>query len=363
MNRNRWDRSTLWLLVVGLWLAGACSAAVAAESHGALHPSMSVWEPYLGTWEIDATWSGGQPLWSRGVYEPAMDGRFVRVKTYVRDGDGPVYLRYDSMIGAGDEPGTFTIHNFIYDGKIQRADYSVGESGSLHTRWSSGESEIKERLDSLSPTEIRWQVWAGKAGAEDWTRLMDGTWHKIDGDGETTGDKEASTDATSAGTAGSRPIDASLFVASGPEVRGFELEETMAVPPADVFAAFTDADAFVAAYGPQSETLKAAVELAIGGRYEWLFDGEVGSNGCQVLAYAPGRMVAFTWSAPPEHGALRDVRTWVVVQLDPTPEGTAVRLGHWGFGDGAEWDDTVTYFKNAWAYVLGTLKNNLEATD
>lgn len=369
MDRNRWASTLvwIWIVVVSVGVGFGVEATPRQEEapmpagDSALHPSMAAWEPYLGTWEIDAEWAGGGALWSRGVYVPFMDGRFVRVKTYVRDGDGPIYLRYDSVIGVGDEPGTFTIHNFIHDGKVQQADYTASDDGSLHTRWAMGETEIKERLDILSPTEIRWQVWTGGNGSEEWARAMDGTWRLTKAFEEGLEDKEMKN--ASGAPKGTRPVDSGLFVGSGPDVRGFELEETFAASPADVFAAFSDGDAFVAAYGPERDALKASIDLAIGGRYEWLFDGEVGSNDCQVLAFAPGRMIAFTWNAPPQHGALRDLRTWVVVQTDAAPGGTAVRLGHWGFGDGAEWDETETYFKAAWAHVLGTLKKNLEAAD
>ena len=30
-----------------------------------------------------------------------------------------------------------------------------------------------------------------------------------------------------------------------------------------------------------------------GGRYEWLWDGKMGSNDCQVLSFIPNRMISF----------------------------------------------------------------------
>lgn len=340
-------------LAVGLSLS--VGTASAEDEVAGLHESLAAWESFLGTWEIDATWTGGNKLWSKGEYRPVMGGRFINIKTWVRDGDGPMYLRYESMLGAGAEDGTFTAHNFVHDGKYQTADYRL-EDGALVTAWEMGGTKIRERLTPSSETETRWQVWMQPPGSEDWMPMMDGTWRKVSAAGtedSEPGEKMAQQQI--------RDIDSSLFVASGPGVRGFELEETFAAPAADVFSAFSDGEAFKAAYGPEREALVAAVDLAVGGRYEWLFDGKVGSNGCQVLSYAPGRMVSFTWNAPPQLEGLRDLRTWVVVQLDPTPGGTAVRLGHWGFGDGADWDEAETYFKEAWAYVLGTLKKNLEA--
>ena len=154
-------------------------------------------------------------------------------------------------------------------------------------------------------------------------------------------------------------IDAGLFVAAGMQVRRFEVVQEIAASPERVFAAFTDPAAFVQAYGPDRSELRAEIDLAIGGKYEWLFDGEMGSNGCQVLAYVPDRMLAFSWNAPPEQAASRARRTWVVVELESTGEGTRVRLTHLGFGEGSEWDETFAYFQRAWPLVLATFEKNL----
>ncbi|MEM1414217.1 MAG: SRPBCC domain-containing protein [Myxococcota bacterium] len=156
-------------------------------------------------------------------------------------------------------------------------------------------------------------------------------------------------------------IDESLFVASGMDVARFEVEERIAAPPERIFAAFATAAGFVDAFGPEREALVAHIDLAIGGRYEWLFDGAVGSNGCQVLSYLPGRMISFSWNAPPTQPAQRAKRTWVVVELAPEDGGTHVRLTHLGFGPGPAWETTRAYFEEAWPHVVATMKANLEA--
>ena len=48
------------------------------------------------------------------------------------------------------------------------------------------------------------------------------------------------------------------------------------------------------------------VDLRIGGPYEWFLDGPAdergyrGSQGSRVLAFLPGRMLAFAWTFPPD---------------------------------------------------------------
>lgn len=159
-----------------------------------------------------------------------------------------------------------------------------------------------------------------------------------------------------------QPIEPSTFDASGPGVRHFVKTAIIAAPVERVYAAWTDPDFFPTAYDPENDRLRANIELAIGGAFEWLWDGELGSNGCQVLSYVPDRMVSFSWNAPPSQPASRAKHTWVVVEFAPTASGeTKVTLTHLGFGEAEHWDETYDYFAKAWPYVLDKFRQNLEA--
>ena len=325
-----------------------------AERH--LHERLAPLEGFLGTWELDAAWSSGAKLWSKAEYRPVLGGQFVEVKTWVRDGDGPVYLRYQSYLGIDAEGGVMA-RNFNHDGTTKNVDYKMPEPGTLVTEWSMGETSIRERYEPTSAETARWQVWMRPAsGDAEWTQVMDGTWKRIEKRIDLPIDNQPATSEDSP----VRPIDSNQFVAAGPDVRSIELSRDFKAPVESVYAAFTDAVAFKKAYGPQNDALAAHIDLAIGGRYEWLFDGQVGSNGCQVLSYLPNRMLSFTWNAPPTQAEQREKRTWVVVDFQESGDGTAVTLTHLGFGDGPGWDETQAYFENAWDYVLTTLKGNLD---
>jgi len=158
-----------------------------------------------------------------------------------------------------------------------------------------------------------------------------------------------------------RPIDTDLFDAAGIDVRSFVKEVTIEAPVEAVYAAWTDGERFRRAYDAERSELSARIDLAIGGRYEWLWDGEIGSNGCQILSYIPNRMVSFSWNAPPSQPESRDKRTWVVVEFEPTSTGaTHVCLAHLGFGAAPHWDETFDYFSKAWEHVLQQFRKGLE---
>ncbi len=168
----------------------------------------------------------------------------------------------------------------------------------------------------------------------------------------------------------SQPIDTSLFV-NGETTTHFTVEAVINAPVELVYRAWTDGDAFKAAYGPEREELRADIDLTIGGRYEWLWDGVIGSNGCQVLSFIPGRMVSFSWNAPPTEPESRTLRTWVVVEFSPTEDrpigdsatedgGTHIRLTHLGIGEAEHWQETRAYFQDmAWPHVLQQFRQNL----
>lgn len=155
------------------------------------------------------------------------------------------------------------------------------------------------------------------------------------------------------------PIDDSLFVGSGHDVRRIVVERLMPASPDEVWAAWTTEDGWKAAYGPDRPELRANIELAPGGRYEWLFDGRIGSNDCQVLSYLPPRMLSFSWNAPVTQPLSRAYRTWVVVEIEPVDQDhSLVRTTQLGFGEGKHWDETLAYFEQGWAHVLEQMASN-----
>ena len=102
----------------------------------------------------------------------------------------------------------------------------------------------------------------------------------------------------------------------------------------------------------------ANIDLRIAGSYEIEFladapKGSRGSESCKVLAFVPERMLAFTWNAPPNFGALRFQHTWVVLEFEKlSASSTRLHFVHAGFGTGDKWADVHGYFDKAWDRVL-----------
>jgi uncharacterized protein YndB with AHSA1/START domain/predicted enzyme related to lactoylglutathione lyase len=159
-----------------------------------------------------------------------------------------------------------------------------------------------------------------------------------------------------------------VSVARGGSPRRIDRETTIPVEPDAAYAMWTSSAAIARWLVPESR-----VELRIGGAYELIFlPPEMaptrGSEGCRILSYLPGEMLSFTWNAPPELPATRDLRTIVVVRFDPARGGTRVRLTHHGWpeqgweGDDGQWPATFAYFEVAWTRVIEALEGHFAPT-
>ena len=158
-------------------------------------------------------------------------------------------------------------------------------------------------------------------------------------------------------------IDTGSIAGTGPDIRSLVKETVVGAQAGEVWAAWTSSEGIASWWNPP----ETRIDLRIGGPFELLFamdqpEGRRGSEGCQFLAYVPGEMVSFTWNAPP-HLPLRESNTWVVVTfIELAPDSTVVRLVHTGFLEGSDWDDYMSYFDDAWGYVLGLLGDHWPAT-
>lgn len=150
----------------------------------------------------------------------------------------------------------------------------------------------------------------------------------------------------------------------GADAPKIEVVRDLDAPPAEVWRIWTTAAGFDEVF-----SVPLACELRPGGKYEILWaptapPGSRGSEGCVVLSFVPERSLSFTWNAPPTFGALRDERTWVVVDLRPLQHGrTRMTITHLGFGEGEEWAKVREYFAAAWASIGTKIQSDLAPTD
>jgi uncharacterized protein YndB with AHSA1/START domain len=142
--------------------------------------------------------------------------------------------------------------------------------------------------------------------------------------------------------------------------RTIRLEKVVKGSVDDVWKTWTTQEGIASFFAPASR-----VEAKVDGAYEMYFapdqpPGNRGGDGNRILAFDPGKMLSFSWNAPPSLPEARKQRTHVVVRLKTVPGGTLVSLTHDGWGEGGEWDKAYSYFSNAWRWVLGMLEYRFE---
>jgi len=110
---------------------------------------------------------------------------------------------------------------------------------------------------------------------------------------------------------------------------------------------------------------KCEIELCPLGNFEIHFfpDNPPGTRGAEnlnVLSLIPGRMLSFTWDAPPLWPEIRKERTYVVIEVQSVDQKSSLlRFSHWGWGEGDDWEAVYDYFQKAWDVVLERLDTRL----
>lgn len=163
-------------------------------------------------------------------------------------------------------------------------------------------------------------------------------------------------------SAASRPNQGELSRAPRNVDQTIALEIVINAPVAKVWQAWTTRDGIRSFFAPDCD-----IDFRVLGKFDILFmpsapPGLRGAEGNLILAIQQGKMLSFTWDAPPNFPEIRKQRTSVVVRFVPLdPNKTKIVFRQTGWGEGEEWNKAHDYFEEAWGkIVLPYLKHSLE---
>lgn len=308
--------------------------------------------PFIGTWEIEATWAWGEALEARNVYAWDLSEGLVLAHTQAKDGDGPWYNRYLTVFAPGDNEDELTTHTFVYDGTSRIGTMTVGESDDgnlmLSTSWTMGGAQVRQENELVDDNTMAWRVWMRQNDQMPWGQVMDDEWRRV----VTDQTELAAPDAAS-------ESDKSIVRTA-----------TVQASPAEVWRAWTTTEGMTEWWVDEAD-----IELKIGGKFELYMlpatednAGSRGSERCTILAYAKERMLAATWNAPPTFPNQRFQHTRITLLLEPVADGnTKVTLIHSGWPkDGladksSKWPQVYQYFDNAWTFVFDRMTMHFSA--
>lgn len=145
--------------------------------------SLEALVPFLGRWDIRATWADGSELHSRAEYEVRLDGAFVVARTFVENPDGSWYQRYESVFAHEEGKGLVT-WGFSFDGSVTKMDQieTSKVKGKTVIEFDSqvDQTRLRQSITEIDADQFRWQVWAGPAGSDQLGQIMDGVWKRIE---------------------------------------------------------------------------------------------------------------------------------------------------------------------------------------
>lgn len=157
--------------------------------------------------------------------------------------------------------------------------------------------------------------------------------------------------------------------------RTITLDVRVNAAPAEVFRLWTTIQGVKQFFAPA-----ARIDPRVGGEYTMIFapkedpNGDShGTNGARILRFVPGRELAFEWIpfvsreipgnegpplAPLTERNAQPLPTWVEIQFDEIPGAPAkthLRFAHYGFREGAKWEQSYRWFSRLWKGVLDQL--------
>lgn len=149
-----------------------------------LHPALEPIAFFLGSYEIDATWSFGGELEAKAFYTPGPGGRFIVMDIYPSDDGGPYYHRYHGVIAFDPSTQTMTSYDFAFDGTLNISTITLGTDDNGQTTaesvWPNG--MVRETLTQHADGSIGWKAWmrAQQRERDDqtptWQLVMDDAW-------------------------------------------------------------------------------------------------------------------------------------------------------------------------------------------
>ena len=131
-----------------------------------------------------------------------------------------------------------------------------------------------------------------------------------------------------------------------------QLERTIDAAPETVFRALTDADELSRWW-----TTSAESDPRSGGSYSYRFEFDDASRNHtyagDYIEVRPGERVSYPWQTG--LGA-----TEVDFRVEAEGDRARVRLVHSGWGEGADWDESVRMHEQGWSFFLDNLAAYLE---
>jgi hypothetical protein len=134
---------------------------------------------FLGEWSIDGRWTSGEELHARAIYEWGINRKFIRAKTFVKNGDSE-YQRYDGLLGWHAKKKSLFEVSFAFNGEVSEFLIEPKDADTLLIGWTpyepGRESRVRQTIKFRDQDTFIWTVELKDGGS--WKQLMEGAWKR-----------------------------------------------------------------------------------------------------------------------------------------------------------------------------------------
>ncbi len=185
---DNWDRMRAFFEQGNEWTIQQLKKCLAKQTESNTHVAETHLDSALaplvrflgGQWEVHGTWSTGEPLHARTIYEIGVGGKFIRARTYALRSDGTEYQRYESILGWNADAASLTFTSYTYNGSVTEGTITPTDADTLSYEWTKGSPSasgtIGQTIEFLSNDEARWIAWL--EAEEGKQQLLDATWKR-----------------------------------------------------------------------------------------------------------------------------------------------------------------------------------------
>jgi hypothetical protein len=157
------------LFPVGLALFKLACRSSAEDKPAATEDKLAPLERFIGEWEVDGKWAGGESLHARGVYEWGLGKKTMKAHTFVRDGERE-YQRYEGVLAWHPEKKCLFEISFAFAGAISELVIEPEGKDSLHIGFvpfnPDRPGKVRQVIQLLDKDHLQWV--ASIKDGEDW---------------------------------------------------------------------------------------------------------------------------------------------------------------------------------------------------
>jgi hypothetical protein len=138
---------------------------------------MAALAPFVGEWQVEGKWAGGNALKARGVYDWSLEKKIISTKTFVMD-KGKEHQLYQGIMAWHPKKKSLYLISFASDGQISEVIMETKEKDTIHIGYTPFHADqpqpVRQTLRFTDKDHFVWTVELKKG--EEWTQLIQATW-------------------------------------------------------------------------------------------------------------------------------------------------------------------------------------------